>query len=241
MTSAKLQMRLEECLRVRMARFGSPEYALTWKRWDMPSGEPICALRAAARRTSGNGFTGWPTPTASIVTEQDLAQAMTAGNGSNRKDYRESAILSGWPGPRACDGDKGTRTEGGALSRPARFIDLPTAAMLSGWPTAAARDWKDGRSNQHGKNARPLNEVVELAGWVSPAVQDHSRGIAPPRPHDTGIPLSQQVSGLTIDSSNAATERPEGYRLNPLFSLWLQGYPAGWACLKALETPSTPE
>ena len=33
-----------------------------------------------------------------------------------------------------------------------------------------------------------------LSGWVSPTAQDGARGSLPPRPHDTGIPLSQQVA-----------------------------------------------
>lgn len=31
-------------------------------------------------------------------------------------------------------------------------------------------------------------------GWPTPTAQDHSRGVQPPRPHDTGIPLSQMVA-----------------------------------------------
>jgi hypothetical protein len=46
---------------------GSPEYALTWKHWDMPSGPPICALRASGRRTSGSACSGWPTPDAQAM------------------------------------------------------------------------------------------------------------------------------------------------------------------------------
>ena len=62
--SASLQSCLESRLRVRMDVNGSPEYALTWKTWDMPAGLSICALRPSKRRTGGHGFTGWPTPTA---------------------------------------------------------------------------------------------------------------------------------------------------------------------------------
>lgn len=62
--SASLQSSLESRLRVRMDVNGSPEYALTWKTWDMPAGLSICALRPSKRRTGGPGFTGWPTPTA---------------------------------------------------------------------------------------------------------------------------------------------------------------------------------
>jgi hypothetical protein len=59
--SADLQSCLENRLRARLDVDGSPEYVLTWKRWDMASGVPICALRASARRTSGKGCGGWPT------------------------------------------------------------------------------------------------------------------------------------------------------------------------------------
>ena len=37
------------------------------------------------------------------------------------------------------------------------------------------------------------------------------------------------VSGTTQLSSNAQTGNREGYLLNPLFSLYLQGFPAEWA------------
>ncbi len=62
--SVSLQQSLANRLLVRMDVNGSPEYALTWNHWDMPSGPPICALRASERRTSGSGFGGWPTPAA---------------------------------------------------------------------------------------------------------------------------------------------------------------------------------
>lgn len=60
--SAVLQRSLESRLIQRMAAYGSIEYALTWKRWAMPSGPPICALRALRHRTSGRDFIGWPSP-----------------------------------------------------------------------------------------------------------------------------------------------------------------------------------
>lgn len=62
--SANLQRSLENRLLVRLAESGSPEYALTWKSWDIPSGPQICALRASALRTSDNACSGWPTVTA---------------------------------------------------------------------------------------------------------------------------------------------------------------------------------
>jgi len=71
--SADFQTRLELSLRSMLPTDASPEYALTWKNWDMPSGPPICALRASAHRTSDSGFTGWPTPTS--VNREDTVEA----------------------------------------------------------------------------------------------------------------------------------------------------------------------
>ncbi len=62
--SAALQSSLASRLPARMEGYGSPEYALRWKSWDMPLGPPICALRGSARRTSDSDFGGWPTPEA---------------------------------------------------------------------------------------------------------------------------------------------------------------------------------
>src|SRR5690606_5431413 len=64
-TSVGLQLSLASRLRALMDVDGSPEYELTWKQWDMSSGPPICRLRASARRTSGNGYGGWRTPSGS--------------------------------------------------------------------------------------------------------------------------------------------------------------------------------
>lgn len=62
--SAVLQQSLENRLRDRLDVNGSPEYRLTWKRWDMPSGQSISALRASAVRRDGSGFIGWHSPSA---------------------------------------------------------------------------------------------------------------------------------------------------------------------------------
>lgn len=97
-------------------------------------------------------------------------------------------------------------------------------------PTATARDWKSSASNLHGTNARPLNEVARgVAQWATPTAQDGNRGSHPPRPHDTGIPLSQQVVGAM--RSGLAAETAKGVQLSPAHSRWLMGYPTAWdAC-----------
>jgi hypothetical protein len=94
--SANLQSSLENRLQARLDVNGSPEYALTWKRWDMPSGPPICALRASTRRISGKDCTGWPTPRTS-----DMNGAGEHGQGG--KDLRTTVQLAGWGTPNCMD------------------------------------------------------------------------------------------------------------------------------------------
>ena len=61
--SVNLQWSLESKLHQLLDVNGSLEYELTWKPLDMPAGLPIFRLRASARPTSDNGYSGWPTPT----------------------------------------------------------------------------------------------------------------------------------------------------------------------------------
>ncbi len=122
-----LGSRLEALLR----GSGSPEYKLTWKHWDIPSGLRISALRGSALRTFVNGPSGWPT--------------------SSTTDYK-------------------------TVSQP-------------------------------GQRRGQLGEAAHLAGWVTPTATDASRGSKPPRPHDTGVPLSQQVAGWA--TPNACERGPE--------------------------------
>jgi hypothetical protein len=132
--SENFQLSLENRLRARMAAFGSPEYELTWKTWDMPSGPPICALRASARRTSGSGFIGWPTPTCPVITNGHQA-------GNNRYVTGCVKALIGWSTPKAsdCQGGRTTETEGGGNAH----LDRQARMQLLGWATPRARDYKN--------------------------------------------------------------------------------------------------
>ena len=62
-----LQTYLENRLRAATDLNGSPEFALTWKHQDMPSGRPILRLGSSPRPTSvsGYGLRPWATPKAS--------------------------------------------------------------------------------------------------------------------------------------------------------------------------------
>ena len=156
--SATLQQSLENRLRARLDVNGSPEYALTWKRWAMLSGPPICALRARARPTSDNGFFGWPTPNAmpegrgGLQTSPEKAlQRRQQGHMLNLDD---AATLAGWATPTTRDHKDGASTLentpiNGLLGRQVSLLSVSTekrAALnprfslwLMGFPTAWAR------------------------------------------------------------------------------------------------------
>jgi hypothetical protein len=72
----------------------------------------------------------------------------------------------------------------------------------TGWPTARTTDADksvrtfQGSVNEMKRKGGPqdLPCAAQLTGWVSPTRQDASRGSLPPRPQDTGVPLSQQAA-----------------------------------------------
>lgn len=137
--SADLQRSLGSRLRQRMEGYGSPEYVLTWKRWDMLSGEPICALRASGRRTSGKDFGGWPT-----TRRTDGEKGTRTNEGAYRERMRRkngydlpSAVdLAGWPTASSRDwkdtpgmSETGTNPDGTIRKR---LDQLPRVVALTG-------------------------------------------------------------------------------------------------------------
>lgn len=141
--SVDLSSRLASRLAALLDGRGSPLYALTWKTSDMPSGPPICALRASGRHTFGNGCTGWPTPNAGPQNDTDTQWAerrervkQTAGNGNGfGLTLGMAASLAGWNTPRATDGSNGGPNQaGGALPADAAMVDSTTGAMSNGSP-----------------------------------------------------------------------------------------------------------
>jgi len=93
----------EQVLRARLGVSGSLEYALKWKSWDMPSGPPICALRASVLRTFVKDCSGWATP---CTNDSKNHRNQTARRSPGRKFHAgqtltDQATLAGWGSPRA--------------------------------------------------------------------------------------------------------------------------------------------
>ena len=100
-----------------------------------------------------------------------------------------SGLLTGWPLATASLGDKGVRTEEGAIREAMRSHgpDLAAAASLTGWPTPDANrhgqpseEMALRRAQSHllGKPKRQLNlvDAARLAGWATPASRDWRDG-----------------------------------------------------------------
>lgn len=200
--SADLQSRLESKLRAVLAGRGSPLYALTWKSLDMPSGPPICALRASGLRTSGSGSTGWPTAAA-----RDWRDGRSNMHGENARPLNEVAMLAGWPTPdasvfEAVDLERlqERRSECKELAGNGNGFGLTlgqAAPLLTGWNTPRATDGANGGPNQAGG---ALSADAAMAGNL--------------------------ITGATSNGSPAETGPPG--RLNPEFVRWLMGFPAAW-------------
>lgn len=244
--SAALQSSLENRLRVLLDVNGSPEYALTWKHWAMPSGQPICALRASGRRTSDSGFTGWPSPNTpsggrSVSTDKMSSTGVTLDGRKHTVSLEHVVKFAGWRSPDTSD-------RGGAYTDPEKVltrmeaghqVNLEDQAVLAGWPTATAKDAANAANAANATATRQpgsqhhagttLVDAARLAGWATPcAPRKHDSDASAFRwnPNKAQADPVMQVLGRTQSLSSVPTEKRGA--LNPAFSRWLQGYPVAW-------------
>ena len=145
--SADLQESLVSRLRKVLPLIGSPVYAMTWKPWDIGSGESLCRLAASGRTTSGCDRGGWPTTTVQdaennggpsqydrnslpLNTLVMLTTPEQSGGPAGTESEGESPP-AGWATSRACDGEKNSRSpDGGDLQAEAEAFRLPD---MTGW------------------------------------------------------------------------------------------------------------
>jgi len=151
-----------------MEGYGSPEFALIWKKWDMELGQRICALRASGHRILDRGYGGWPTPDSSVMQDGEgleswllrrerLKEEKKNGNSCGVPLTMAAAMagVAGWSSPRA--NKRGFPDSHGSH-------EAPLMAPVAGWPTAQATDG-DTR-HQNAKQPSMLKNV--LSGWASP-------------------------------------------------------------------------
>lgn len=236
--SEKLGKRLKE----RLATYGSPEYQLTWSRKVTESGHVMYQQRASQRRTSGKGFTGWPTPAAtdtprSAESAESAEQRLMAGH---QADLPTVVQTVGWPTTTTMDHipREKLRPSRTATGRTGGYI----AEVLAGWTTPSARDWKDSDgmsttgTNPDGSERNRIDQLprqvfAAVSGWATPTVAD--AGKITEASHQEGV--RQQIYGRPSKSSPAET----GSRgaLHPAFPCWLMGFPSEWVSCVVSGTP----
>lgn len=217
-----LQLSLENRLRRQMDVNGSMEYDLTWKRWAMPSGPPICALRVSVRRTSGNAFGGWPTPC-----QQDGPHG---GPNQGTDRLPGCAALTGWSTPSVNDSKNNAAPSQFEMNSQA----LNVQATIAGWPTCTVTDAIKGGKVSPRQGMMGLSETVQIAGYPTPSVPNGGRapkggmtstGITPDG-KKRQVDIQFIARGMNSNSSHASTESTGV--LNPALSRWLMGFPAAW-------------
>ena len=230
--SADLQRCLASRLRARMDVNGSPEFALTWKDWDMPAGEPICALRASERRTGDKGCSGWPTPMAG---NKDEAEGGNYGGQSAMK----TVALCGWPTCSARDwkdtpgmSETGVNPDG---TERKRLDMLPRVAQLAARPTPNCDD--PNNATMDSGQYQSLTRTARLAAWPTARAQDSYERSSNPFIEKmlTGefkaqLTLGRAARFAPIGPASTSCPAGTGKRgvLRPGHSRWLMGYPAAW-------------
>lgn len=192
--SAVLQSSLESRLRVLTGSRGSTLFALTWKHRTTPSGRPICALRASARRTSASGCTSWPTPTTRDHKDGD---AQSCANVPINALLGRAVHLASWPSPAASDGDggKGPRT---GVSMTGRMPDGSKATMdLSAVAKLGMDHQTPARRTATGEMRIGSSAEMASGGQLNPA---HSRWLM-------GLPLEWDACGVAAMPSSRKSRR----------------------------------
>ena len=207
--SASLSQSLASRLRAKTASDGLTLYRLTWRPWATPAGRSLSLLRASALRTSGNGFTGWPTPKA--TDEQMARRSAEAADRFLLRPQRSSELgivvhLTGCPTPQASDGSGGGQAK--RALNPARSNDLMDFVMLAGWPTTSCNN---------DRSPRPVVMKREDGSKNQQRLQDFAA---------TAGPVRLTATGEMLIGSDAGMEA--GGQLNPAHSRWLMGLPPVW-------------
>ena len=152
-----------------------------------------------------------------MQSQQILSLRTTPSRRQYCQDLLSERITKGrdygsWPTPCTRDhkgGYEGGRMRNGKVSTDSLDVTAQLTAKNQNWPTPCASDSRD------------------RGDWESPAIQ---RRVKIGKSIELTMLVGSVVppTGKQSSGSNAKTEKRVRYRLNPMFSLWLMGYPKSW-------------
>jgi len=193
----------------------------------MPSGPPICALRASARRTSDSasiGAVGWATPVSNDSTGSTHCYGPKRQDGTRPHFLKlpGEAALAGWSTPDASVFEakdlerlQARRAECKERTGNGNGFGLTlgqAAPLLTGWATPAARDFRHA-------NAKPWSE--RGGGAKGEQLPNQVKHLP-----DLEGPARLTGDGLLLTGSDAGMS--DGGQLSPHMSGWLMGFPRAW-------------
>jgi hypothetical protein len=227
--SESLQRSLESRLMMRLDMAGSTLFKLTWKRRRTPLGRSYLERAVSAARTSGKGFTSWPTPQVQDMSGGGQAKrASEERHGSNLNDF---ALLASWATPRNEDAESAGMRHGRGVAD-----TLTAQTSLAGWSTPSARDWKDSEgmaetgTNPDGSERTRLDQLprqANLAAWTTQEQKTTDPLVA------YGVEVARregwEAFGIMLISSTAEIRIvPGSGQLRAGHSRWLMAIPAAW-------------
>jgi hypothetical protein len=207
--------------------------------------------RNAGTTLTDAAFATWPTPqTVDAGTsrqprlkkgEADRDGRDQSSPGNLRSDLKELVAASVWPTPAARD-HKGIDTT------QLRDHNARPLNEVAAWATPHGNSCKGpGNASGNGDNL----QTMALSAWATPSAglhnydedsasfQARSERLVAQGTRPLGANLGQEALGTMPNGCPAWTASIEGFRLNPLFSLWLMGFPEGWLDSRLWETRSS--
>jgi hypothetical protein len=187
---------------MRLDTAGSTLFKLTWRAGRAPLGRRYLERAASVRRTSGSGFTSWPTP--NLPSGGPNARSTETHTGG--MDLDGPSTLTSWPTPQARDAFP-AHSEDYIAEKVAQghgMANLNDHVMLASWSTPCAND-----AEKRGSVADdPRNGLVtqaNLSTWNTPRATDGSNG----GPNQAGGALSADAA-LSAWTTPTATDGERG-------------------------------